>query len=137
MFADVNYPNPLQAATAEDLVAPGHAPGDGSVEFCNGHSGVRNDGDAFHPSTERMGDMVFAKGIAERGARARYEARGDESYVRSRVTSSRLHRNPFAEGGPGDGVDAAAGGRPGGHWPVTFRKDIRNAGESSRSSSPC
>lgn len=32
------------------------------------------------------------------GPRARYDVQGDEIYVRARITSSRPHRNPFAEG---------------------------------------
>ena len=66
MFAHVNHPNFYYAITAEDLIALEHAPGDGFVEVYNGHSGVRNYGDAQHPAMERMWDIVLAKRIAER-----------------------------------------------------------------------
>jgi hypothetical protein len=33
-----------------------------------------------------------------KGTKARYVAKGDEVYVRARVTSSKLHSNPYAEG---------------------------------------
>jgi hypothetical protein len=66
MFAHVNHPNFFYAITAEDLIALEHAPGDGFVEVYNGHSGVRNYGDAQHPAMERMWDIVLAKRIAER-----------------------------------------------------------------------
>lgn len=68
MFAHVNHPNFFHAITAEDLIALDHAPGDGFVEVYNGHSGVRNYGDAHHPAMERMWDIVLAKRIGERKA---------------------------------------------------------------------
>lgn len=80
MFAHVNHPNFFYAVTAEDLIALEHAPGDGFVEVYNGHSGVRNDGDAAHPSTERMWDIVLAKRIAERGAAVMYGVATDDSH---------------------------------------------------------
>ncbi len=80
MFAHVNHPNFFYAITAEDLIALEHAPGDGFVEVYNGHSGVRNDGDAFHPSTERMWDIVLAKRIAERGTTVMYGVATDDSH---------------------------------------------------------
>jgi hypothetical protein len=80
MFAHVNHPNFFYAVTAEDLIALDHAPGDGFVEAYKGHSGVRNDGDAFHPSTERMWDIVLAKRIAERGTSVMFGLATDDSH---------------------------------------------------------
>ena len=64
MFAHVNHPNFYYAITAEDLIALDHAPGDGFVEVYNGHSGVRNYGDAQHPAMERMWDIVLSNRLA-------------------------------------------------------------------------
>jgi hypothetical protein len=33
-----------------------------------------------------------------KGTKARYAAQGDEIYVRARVTSSKRHSNPYAQG---------------------------------------
>ena len=33
-----------------------------------------------------------------KGSKARYAAKGDEIYVRARVTSSKRHSNPYAQG---------------------------------------
>jgi hypothetical protein len=65
MFAHVNHPNFFYAITAEDLIALDHAPGDGFVEVYNGHSGVRNYGDAAHPDMERMWDIVLSNRLAD------------------------------------------------------------------------
>jgi hypothetical protein len=46
----------------------------------------------------QYGDRVGETLQRVEGARARYVAKGDEIYVRARVTSSRPHPNPFAEG---------------------------------------
>ncbi|MEZ5458947.1 MAG: hypothetical protein R3E65_06450 [Steroidobacteraceae bacterium] len=80
MFAHVNHPNFFYAITAEDLIALEHAPGDGFVEVYNGHSGVRNDGDAFHPSTERLWDIVLAQRLGERGASVMYGVATDDAH---------------------------------------------------------
>lgn len=66
MFAHVNHPNFFYAITAEDMIALDVANGDGFFEMYNGHSGVRNYGDAFHPTMERMWDIVLTKRLAER-----------------------------------------------------------------------
>lgn len=80
MFAHVNHPNFFYAITAEDLIALNHSPGDGFVEVYNGHSGVRNDGDALHPSTERMWDIVLSKRLGERGASVMYGVATDDAH---------------------------------------------------------
>jgi hypothetical protein len=66
MFAHVNHPNFFYAITAEDLISLNVERGDGFVEVYNGHSGVRNYGDATHPAMERMWDIVLAKRLGER-----------------------------------------------------------------------
>lgn len=68
VLAHVNHPNFFYSVTAEDLISLDLAAGDGFVEVYNGHSAVRNAGDAVHPSTERIWDIVLAKRIAERKA---------------------------------------------------------------------
>jgi hypothetical protein len=80
MFAHVNHPNFYYAITAEDLVALDHAPGDGFVEVYNGHSGVRNDGDEFHPSTERMWDLVLARRLGERQTSVMFGVATDDAH---------------------------------------------------------
>lgn len=80
MFTHVNHPNFFYAVTAEDLVALDHGPGDGFVEVYNGHSGVRNHGDAQHPSTERMWDIVLARRLAERRTTLMYGVATDDSH---------------------------------------------------------
>jgi hypothetical protein len=80
MFTHVNHPNFFYAITAEDLVALDHGPGDGFVEVYNGHSGVRNHGDAHHASTERMWDIVLARRLAERRTTLMYGVATDDSH---------------------------------------------------------
>ena len=46
----------------------------------------------------RYGDDIGVVLSTQRGTQARYVARGDELYVRARVTSTKAHPNPFREG---------------------------------------
>jgi hypothetical protein len=80
MFTHVNHPNFFYAITAEDLIELDHAPGDAFVEVYNGHSGVRNDGDAFHPSTERMWDLVLAQRLGQRQTSVMYGVATDDAH---------------------------------------------------------
>ena len=80
MFTHVNHPNFFYAITAEDLVELDHAPGEAFVEVYNGHSGVRNDGDAFHPSTERMWDLVLAQRLGQRQTSVMYGVATDDAH---------------------------------------------------------
>jgi hypothetical protein len=57
MLAHVNHPNFGWGLTWEDLAQVAN---DRFFEVYNGHSGVRNQGDAEHPSTERMWDLANA-----------------------------------------------------------------------------
>lgn len=49
-------------------------------------------------TTRRYSDEIGAVLARAAGPRARYAFSGEEIYVRARVTSSRLHPNPFAQG---------------------------------------
>jgi hypothetical protein len=75
------------------------------IEFLGTRKGVSLDGKPVTAPAGAEGrvSLAYGAGIGEvlervEGVSARYEARGDEIYVRARVTSSRLHPNPFAEG---------------------------------------
>lgn len=57
MFAFLNHPNFGYAIRAEDMVPAEELR---YFEVYNGHPGVKNEGDAVHPSTERMWDIVLA-----------------------------------------------------------------------------
>jgi hypothetical protein len=80
MFSHVNHPNFFYAITAEDLVALDHEAGDGFFEVYNGHSGVRNHGDAQHPGTERLWDIVLAQRLAGRGTTVLYGVATDDAH---------------------------------------------------------
>ncbi|MEQ8763995.1 MAG: histidinol-phosphatase [Planctomycetota bacterium] len=56
MFAHVNHPNFGWAMTPEDIA---HIRGERFFEVYNGHSGVRNYGDAEHASMEQLWDMAL------------------------------------------------------------------------------
>ncbi|MEZ6065694.1 MAG: hypothetical protein R3B90_08315 [Planctomycetaceae bacterium] len=57
MIVHLNHPNYKYAVTAEDLA---HILGEKFFEVYNGHPGVQNSGDASHPGTERLWDIVLA-----------------------------------------------------------------------------
>ncbi len=54
--------------------------------------------DHLHSSGIRYSADIGRVLTEVKGARATYKVRGDEIYVRARITSTRLHPNPFAEG---------------------------------------
>lgn len=62
MLVQINHPNFGWALTVDDL-----APVEGTnlFELCNGHPGVRNEGDKDHLSVERMWDVVLTRRLAE------------------------------------------------------------------------
>ncbi|MCG3772911.1 MAG: hypothetical protein JW384_04135 [Nitrosomonadaceae bacterium] len=80
MFIHLNHPNFHFAETAEDFVNLDHAPGDGFFEMYNGHSDVRNYGDALHESTERMWDIVLAKRLGEMNRSVFYGLAVDDAH---------------------------------------------------------
>src|SRR5262249_4482304 len=57
IFAFLNHPNFGWGVRAEDMVPVDELR---AFEVYNGHPTVRNDGDATHPSTERLWDLVLA-----------------------------------------------------------------------------
>lgn len=57
MFPHLNHPNFHFAVSAEDLM---RVQGERFFEVYNGHPAVFNEGNATHPSTERMWDIVLA-----------------------------------------------------------------------------
>lgn len=65
MLMHLNHPNFVWGQTPEDFFHLEHEPGDGFFEMWNGHSSVRNYGDDYHVSTERMWDIVLSKRLGE------------------------------------------------------------------------
>ena len=63
MFPHVNHPNYGWAVTAEDLIA---LDGEQFIEVYNGHPLVNNRGDATHPDTDRLWDIVLAERLVRR-----------------------------------------------------------------------
>lgn len=70
--------------------------------FREPHEHVGDDGEPTH---EHLHQTIYrySQDIGKvlktvNGTRARYEVQGNEIYVRARITSSRAHPNPFAEG---------------------------------------
>lgn len=64
MFPHLAHPNFGWGVTAEDLMS---VKGEQFFEVYNGHPGVRNAGDATHPSTERMWDIILTQRLARLG----------------------------------------------------------------------
>lgn len=62
MFPHLNHPNYRWGVTPEELM---RVQGERFFEIYNGHSGVRNSGDAAHLSTEKMWDVVLAHRLTE------------------------------------------------------------------------
>ncbi|MBA4136215.1 MAG: hypothetical protein C0518_02730 [Opitutus sp.] len=62
MFPHLNHPNYRWGVTPEELM---RVQGEKFFEIYNGHSGVRNAGDATHLSTEKMWDVVLAHRLTE------------------------------------------------------------------------
>lgn len=62
MFPHINHPNFGWGLTAEDLM---RIEGDKFFEVYNGHPAVNNEGDVYHPSVERIWDIVLTFRLAE------------------------------------------------------------------------
>jgi hypothetical protein len=62
MFPHINHPNFGWAVKVEDLLP---LRGEKFFEVYNGHPAVRNEGDAEHPSTERMWDILLAERLSD------------------------------------------------------------------------
>lgn len=56
--------------------------------------------DHLHQTIYRYSDDIGRVLKTVKGARAEYEVQGNEIYVRARITSSKLHPNPYAEADP-------------------------------------
>ena len=76
MFPHINHPNFGWAIKVEDLIA---LRGEKFFEVYNGHPAVRNEGDAAHPSTERMWDILLAERLSE-GEEVLYGIATDDSH---------------------------------------------------------
>ncbi len=77
VLGHVNHPNFGWALTPEDIAA---ITGENFFEVYNGHSGVRNYGDASHPSTERMWDIALTLRLARLGNGLLYGLATDDSH---------------------------------------------------------
>jgi hypothetical protein len=91
MFPHVPHPNFNWLVTAEDLIA---LDGDRFFEVYNGHPDVNNDGDEFHPSTERIWDIVLTERLA-RGKDVLYALAVDDAH--------QYHAEGLREANPGRG----------------------------------
>ncbi len=77
MFPHLNHPNFGWGVTAEDLARVG---GERFFEVYNGHPAVRNEGDANHPGTERIWDIVLTRRLAELGLPPLFGTATDDSH---------------------------------------------------------
>lgn len=91
MFPHVPHPNYNWLVTAEDLIA---LDGDRFFEVYNGHPDVNNYGDALHPSTERIWDIVLTERLA-RGKDVLYALAVDDAH--------QYHAEGLREANPGRG----------------------------------
>ena len=77
MFPHINHPNFGWSLTAEDLM---QVQGDRFFEIYNGHPSVRNEGDAYHVSVERMWDILLAFRLTELKLGVLYGLAVDDSH---------------------------------------------------------
>jgi len=77
MIPHLNHPNMEWAVTAEDLA---RVQGERFFEVYNGHPIVRNYGDADHPGTERMWDIILTQRLAELGGEIMYGIAIDDTH---------------------------------------------------------
>jgi hypothetical protein len=88
MFPHINHPNFGWAVKVEDLIA---LRGERFFEVYNGHPSVHNEGDAEHPSTERMWDILLAERLTG-GEPAMYGIAVDDAHHYHQFGSE--HVNP-------------------------------------------
>ena len=86
MFVHVNHPNFGFAVTAEDLM---RVRGERFFEVYNGHPAVANEGDADHPGTERMWDIILAQRIAALDMPIMYGLAVDDGHEYHHIPSRR------------------------------------------------
>ena len=77
MFAHINHPNFKWAITAEELM---QVENERFFEVYNGHSSVRNAGDAEHASTERIWDILLTERLAVLGKEPFFGLATDDSH---------------------------------------------------------
>ncbi len=77
MIPHINHPNFQWAFTAEDMVG---VQGERFFEVYNGHSGVRNYGDKYHASTERIWDIILTRRAVELGLEPIWGTAVDDSH---------------------------------------------------------
>jgi len=77
MFPHLNHPNMGWAVSAEDLA---RVQGERFFEVYNGHPIVRNYGDADHPGTDRMWDIILTQRLAELGGEIMYGIAIDDTH---------------------------------------------------------
>ncbi|MCG8413851.1 MAG: hypothetical protein MI746_06485, partial [Pseudomonadales bacterium] len=80
MLMHLNHPNFVWGQTPEDFFYLEHDAGDGFFEMWNGHSSVRNYGDAYHVSIERMWDIVLSKRLGELNRSVIYGVAVDDAH---------------------------------------------------------
>jgi predicted metal-dependent phosphoesterase TrpH len=77
MFPHINHPNFGWGLTAEDLM---RIEGDKFFEVYNGHPAVNNEGDLYHPSVERIWDIVLTFRLAELGLEPMFGTAVDDAH---------------------------------------------------------
>jgi hypothetical protein len=92
MFPHINHPNFRWAITAEELA---QVERERFFEVYNGHPEVANEGDALHPGTERIWDIVNTERIAIRGTGAMFGMATDDTH--------HYHGDPRKRSRPGRG----------------------------------
>jgi hypothetical protein len=88
MFPHINHPNYGWAMTAEDLI---WLEREKFFEVYNGHPAVRNEGDALHPSAERLWDIILAERLTA-GRELMYGVAVDDAHHYRALDSE--HSNP-------------------------------------------
>ncbi len=78
MFPHVAHPNFGWGITAEDLM---DVRGEKFFEVYNGHPHGQNEGDAQHPSTERMWDIILTQRLARLGQAVMYGLAVDDAHL--------------------------------------------------------
>jgi hypothetical protein len=89
MFPHINHPNFGWGLTAEDLM---RIEGDKFFEVYNGHPAVHNEGDVYHPNTERIWDILLTFRLAELGLDPMYATAVDDAH--SYHTMAGTNSNP-------------------------------------------
>lgn len=77
MFPHINHPNWKWRVTAEDMMP---LKGEKFFEIYNGHNKVRNYGNKYHASTERMWDIILTERLAELNLPVMYGIATDDAH---------------------------------------------------------